>query len=272
MISDVQVPTPDSNDEKEIIIVGDSTEGYNDTPLYDDTNRNNEIADVIKFKQEINETLDTYISSLKNSDILFDKRLKRLVEQTLSYYGRMKVIYSSKYEHDDEDDEDDDDENEDDVTSDIISDDSDDGEYAKLFEDRIYVNAAPRQEAPGPGGQFGHGGINRTNFSTRNLEQREEKIRSQLLGLNDLTYNEFDNLDDESTILGFDDSSVDNTYYDTPDHTDITENSVDEEDDDDHILHNTKYKFNNIELNAEIIISDENDGTDNYEEPDIKMV
>ena len=134
----------------------------------------NEIADLVKFKQDINDLVDRCIEFVKeerknkdNSDMM------RLITQVMTYYERMKVVYSNVQSEDDDDDA-------------LISEDSD-TDFTNIMADRVYCNP------------------HNINDDDARTFRQENEMRRKLLGLNYDGYNEFDRTDD---------TSVDPTIYD----------------------------------------------------------
>jgi hypothetical protein len=119
-----------------------------------------DIAELIKFKQEISTVLDTCIENIKTkkSD---DSNLERLLLQVMTYYDRMKNVYSSQQSDDDE-------------YNKYISDESDkDDDYTKIMQNRVFINP--------------------NNFRDENLVGQENELRRKLLGLDyNLGFNEYD--------------------------------------------------------------------------------
>ena len=235
------------------------------------------ILNLTKFKQEINEIIEKYIEDLHNNGTSNNDPNHRIINQVVTYYEKMKNIYSCRHEKDDEDgfiddDDDEEDENEDDENNGNSSDDSND--YSNIMEDRTYRNDPGKHE----------------------LDRQGDSIRRRLLGINDLN-NVFDDDDDETTVIDTDtdlaykninnstepsDSSADpviydynvdekNTPIDSKDQNENTENSESSEEDipGSYIIRNIKKTYKNDGLNSEIVIDD---SEINYDEPNAKNI
>lgn len=130
-------------------------------------NNSNDILEFVKFKQEINEVLDYCIAAMQNNESIFmDKQ--RLVKQVMSYYTRMKCVYESSYQSDDE--------------KSILSDESDTSvneEYNDIFHNRYYT---------------GNSYDNNINYN-----KSGNRITRQILGLDYIDESSIDNLNSEST-------------------------------------------------------------------------
>ena len=192
-----------------------------------------EIINLVKFKQEVTDAIDNCINLIKNNDT-GNSEAKRLITQVMTYYERMKTIYSSHYESDDETD------------LGCVSEESDDSnsmeDYTKLMKDRIFISP--------------------NSTTSKNLMQEEAAIRRRLLGLD----NEFDVLDDNVEHMGLlDDQSTDPPIYDD---TNSNQENFELETDEDYVSHNTKKIFKTLPPDTEIII---NENTEDYDEPDIQL-
>lgn len=219
-----------------------------------------EIIKMQHFKQEINEKIDTYISDLqKNSTGKINN--KRLLTHVVTYYERMKNIYECQKESDDEND----DKNNPfmDDESDTVLSDTDDNDYAKIFENKIYVN---------------------------NSSQREKEIRDKILGMDntsndDKFYNRLNrtiltqtqNIGDKN-IVENGDSSVDENMYSlgkiiSDDENNANDESEKESDNEtfdevyDPVINNKKSVFKTLKPDIEIIVDDNNADDDDYNEP-----
>ncbi|XWV25663.1 putative ORFan [Tupanvirus deep ocean] len=193
------------------------------------------IADIIRFKQQINETIDEYLN-IVNTNASDNNHLEKVIKQMISYFDRMKSVYSSQQEDDDEDDE-------------FISEDNDD-DYTNIMEGRIYSNM--------------------NNIRDPELSLMENQLQRKLLGLNsDLGYREFSSLEDMGTI---EDNSVDPTFYDSTNETNTADSDNNDDDDDepgDCIVNNTRKTVKIFVSEPDIELVDENIVVD-YNDPSIE--
>ena len=209
------------------------------------------IINLTKFKQEINERINTCLASLQENSTDNNNIDRRIILQVISYYDKMQQVYKCRQESDDEEDgfineDDDDDAN--------LDNDSDD--YTNVMNGRVFKN--------------------QTEFS-----RQENELKRKLLGIDFSVEDTLD--DDDNNILdniGFDyssnnmsvptDSSVDPPAYDVMPET---QNEGSDNDDDDQpgdpVIRNTKHAFKTNEPSTEIIIDDDEI---NYDELDVKLI
>ncbi|XWV26639.1 hypothetical protein QJ857_gp0422 [Tupanvirus soda lake] len=199
------------------------------------------IADIIRFKQEINKTIDDYLN-IVNTNAPDDNHLEKVIKQMMTYFDRMRSVYSSQQENDDDDDDNDE----------FISEDNDD-DYTNIMEGRIYSNT--------------------NNFRDPELALMENQLQRKLLGLNyDLSYRDFSSLDHMGTI---EDNSVDPTFYDNTNEINTTEDDTNDSNDDDDeepgdcIVNNTKKTVKIFVSEPDIELVDENIVVD-YNDPSIE--
>jgi len=202
-----------------------------------------DIVEIIKFKQEVNDTIDNCINIIRTGKPDDDNQL-RLLTQVTTYYDRMKILYANQHGESDDDDK-------------FISDESDNEDYSKIMENRVFANP--------------------NNVRDDNLDKDEMKIRNQVLGLNfNISYQELNNLNDMndmSQIFNGDDTSVDPNIYDANENNvENNEENNEESDEDDQnndpIINNTKktLKLFVPEPDVEII---NGDTMVDYDEPSI---
>lgn len=195
-------------------------------------NMANSLVDIVKFKQEINESIDQYIEIIKGNKP-DDNNIKRIITQTMSYFERMKVIYDSKQSSDDE--------------NSFLSEESDE-DYAKIMKDRIYIN--------------------HNNLSS-DENKSENEVRGRVSQSNiSLNYSEF-NMNDLDDLDKHEDNPMDSPFYDTFDLSSENEKPLDEEDDDeepgDPTINNSKKTIipfipdDNLEISDELSTVDYND-------------
>jgi hypothetical protein len=229
---------------------------------------NSDIVELLKFKQEIAQDIETYLDILKKNtpDV---NSTQRIIKQIINYYDRLKAIYSNQQSNDgsaiSDDDENfisdsDDDEN-------IISDD----DYSGIMRNRIFTNNS----------------ITKNDVNKNNNQDLidEDFLKKKHFGCS-LGYNkQFSNLDDMGIIH---DSSTDSVIYDdvfneTTDRTFYSYNGYDDKinsdnennnDDSDEepgdcIVNNNKKTIRDFVPNPDIEIIEGSICNDDYNEPTI---
>ena len=63
------------------------------------------IVDLVNFKENINEMIDNYMNIIKSKGE--DKNIGRILDQTMTYYERIKTLCTFNQNSDDDDDDDD---------------------------------------------------------------------------------------------------------------------------------------------------------------------
>lgn len=205
------------------------------------------IADLFKFKQEINQTIDECIESIKENDYDNNNNNKRLILQIMTYYDRMKSLYSVQQSSDDEDET-------------FVSDDSDD-DYTKLLEGRVYTNP--------------------NNLRDPELIKHEQELRKKLLGLSPGCSMGYPTMfDEELPNVGlFDDNSTDPTIYvsngneiknedEMQNENTSTSEEESEDEEGDCIINNTRKTLKTFIPDPDLEIITE-DTTIDYNEPDL---
>lgn len=196
------------------------------------------IDEINKFKQDINVLIDKCMDMLKQNKSEFNNDIRLLVQQ-ISYFNRMLIIYGSQHSDDDE--------------SDFVSDDSDE-DYAKIIEDRIYINSK--------------------NNLKEGVEKQEKEIRKALLGLDD-DFDEFHKFGADSSVdpIIYDDNDQNednkNNNHNEDKNNDTSDSSDSSDEDGNFILNNTKKTIKNFMSDSNIELVNEN-ANDDYNEPFIQ--
>lgn len=225
----------------------------------------NNVNDIVTFKQEINDLITECLKS-ENEDRM------RLLSQMMTYFVRMKNVYSCCQS-------DDDDKVDDDTEDNFLSDESD-TDYTKIMENRVYSSQYNSTRNY----------ITNDNLDSVNNEI-EKKITKKLLGINDMNdgidvidvidYNR-NNFYDISDNNLMDDNSVDQMNYllannensdhgsndNSNDNNNENSNHVDDENTHDVIQNNTKKTLKEFVAESYIEIIDKDQPID-YNEPTI---
>jgi hypothetical protein len=195
------------------------------------------IAEIIRFKQEINEAIDNYLTTLKENNSS-DKTLGRIVDQVITYFDRIKSVYASRQSDDDDEG--------------IVSDDKDDYNDNDNDNDNDYTRVMDGRTC-----------FNYNNYRDPNLVNQEYELQKKLLGLShNLNYPAFGDLDNLEEI---DDSSVDPLiYHSANDNTTIGNDDTNIGNDDTNIGNDNTEKIGNDDTN--IGNDNEDNNQDNNED------
>ena len=209
---------------------------------------NSDILKLINFKQEIMADIETYMEILTKSNdksIVIDNNntTVRLIKQIISYYDRMKSIYSSKKSDDDDEDE-------------TFISDNDEDDYCGIMSDRIYIKDSI-------------------------INDHHKELNKKILGCGTGYDKEFGNLDEYGIIddnsvdsVNYDDL-LDKLYDNDEDNNGENNNGDDSEEDDDNestdcITNNIKKTIIPFVQDTEIEISVDCTSDNDYNEPTIE--
>ena len=197
------------------------------------------IPDIIKFKQEINELIDTCLCQLTENKIIEGNHM-RLIDVIMTYHNRMSIIYNLHPSSDDE--------------SELVSDETgyNSDDYTNIMKDRVWANPS----------------------NVRNdLVCQENTSRKKLLDTYFNSEDPFINSEDPFINNVFDDSSVDPINYSSSDLVNDSNEDIDYSDDDndvenpDHVSNNNRKTMlpfiadSDIEILSSDIIVDYNEPT-----------
>lgn len=142
------------------------------------------IADVVKFKNDINEWIDKHLEVLKKTRT-DEEKIERVMGQVINYFYRMQNIYGSTQESDDD-------------TEGFVSEEDND-DYTKIMQNRVYLNPnnniypnfsnTDNTDSDADTGMQASSALDPEDLATENY------LKKKLLGLNS-----FDFLDDKSNL------------------------------------------------------------------------